>query len=265
MSVVFITGNHPRHAFIARCLAETGKLKKLIIEQREGHIPEPPADLEPELKDLFRQHFTQRSEVELEFFGPAHWPDIEIITTDVEGLNGAEVQEHIRASNPDLLLTYGCHMLNRSTLACASGEKWNIHGGLSPWYRGAITHFWPSYMLEPQKTGMTVHELTQQLDAGDVVHQCVAPMVRGDGVHHVAARAVHKLGKELPDLLQLLYQQGADKITKVAHTTTGKLWLGSQWRPEHLRVIYQFYENRVVDYYLDGKLGKSEPKLHRQF
>jgi hypothetical protein len=33
--------------------------------------------------------------------------------------------------------------------------RWNIHGGLSPWYRGAITHFWPSYMLEPQLTGMS--------------------------------------------------------------------------------------------------------------
>lgn len=265
MSIVFITGNHPRHAYIARCLAATGKLKKVIIEQREAHLPAPPADIDAQLKSLFRAHFAKREEAEFEMFGAPQWPDVETVNIDVQALNTEYVKQHIAATDPDLLITYGCHMLSDDTLACATGEKWNIHGGLSPWYRGAITHFWPSYMLEPHKTGMTVHELTQDLDAGAVVHQCVAPLYRGDGLHQLAARAVLKIGDELPQLVGMLYEQGANSITKLAHTTTGKLWLGSQWRPEHLKLIYQFYNDDIVDHYLDGKFGKSELKLHRQF
>ena len=193
------------------------------------------------------------------------WPDVEMVPISLDELNSEKVQQHIRTASPEFLLTYGCHMLSEKTLACAQGEKWNIHGGLSPWYRGAITHFWPSYLLEPQKTGMTVHNLTQELDAGDVVHQCTAPLVKGDGLHQLAAKAVIEIGKELPELLRVVHEKGASAINKIKHKTPGRLWQGSHWQPHHLRLIYQLYDNRIVDYYLDGKIANSEPKLHRQF
>ncbi len=178
-------------------------------------------------------------------------------------MNSAEVQALLRNEPPDLLLTYGCHKLSDETLTYANGECWNIHGGLSPWYKGAITHFWPSYMLEPQMTGMTVHDLTNELDAGPVVHQCVAELVRGDGLHDLACRAVTKLAEELPQLIAKLAADEA--IIKKYHKTSGKLWPGRDWRPEHLRLIYEVYGDRIVDHYLDDKFEKREPRLYRQF
>jgi methionyl-tRNA formyltransferase len=153
--------------------------------------------------------------------------------------------------------------LSNETLSKVNGEKWNIHGGLSPWYRGGATHFWPSYMLEPQMTGMTVHELTQQLDAGDIVHQCTSDLVRGDGLHQLAARSVIKIAQELPELIELIAK--GKNIEKVPHKTAGKLWLGHDWRPEHLKLIYQVYDDKIVDLYLDGEFSQSEPDLVRQF
>ena len=52
-------------------------------------------------------------------------------------------------------------------------------------------------------TGMTVHDLSQELDAGDVVHQNAVDLVKGDGIHDLACRAVFGLGKELPKLKNL--------------------------------------------------------------
>ena len=46
-----------------------------------------------------------------------------------------------------------------------------MHGGLSPWYKGGATHFWPTYLIEPEFTGITVHETTKDLDAGAIIHQ----------------------------------------------------------------------------------------------
>ena len=46
-----------------------------------------------------------------------------------------------------------------------------MHGGLSPWYKGGATHFWPTYLMEPEFTGITVHETTKDLDAGAIIHQ----------------------------------------------------------------------------------------------
>lgn len=112
-------------------------------------------------------------------------------------------------------------------------------------------------------TGMTVHQLTQQLDAGAVVHQCTAPMTRGDSLHRLAARAVETLAEELPELVRL--QQQESPISLHHHKIAGKLWQTQDWQPEHLKVIYQLYNDRIVDAYLDGDLSQHQPQLHRQF
>jgi len=261
MKIVFFTGNHPRHAFIAQTLASTGYLAAVIQETRESFLPTPPADLAEDLKDLFTHHFKQRDACEAKHFGGATWPDVPTLSVETEDINGAEVQAFLKDHDPDLLLSYGCHMLSDETLACVKGERWNIHGGLSPWYKGAITHFWPSYLLEPQQTGMTVHNLTNQLDAGDVVHQAAAEMVRGDGLHDVACRAVASLARDLPQLVGNLAE--GRSFTKKAHKTSGKLWPSRDWQPEHLRVIYEVYGDRIVDAYLDGKFDQRPPILFR--
>ena len=118
-------------------------------------------------------------------------------------------------------------------------------------------------MLQPQMTGMTIHELTNKLDAGDVVHQCKADLVRGDGIHDLSCRAVEKIGTELVELIKMFVD--GETITKKSHKTSGKLWIGKDWRPEHLRLIYELYDDQIVDYYLDGKFLEEEPVLHRQF
>jgi len=223
----------------------------------------PPPDLSTNLKELFSHHFHSRQETELNGFGELQAPDVSALRVTQGELNQSKVHSFIKQIAPDLLLTYGCHKLSNETLACAQGEKWNCHGGLSPWYKGAITHFWPSYMLEPQMTGMTVHDLSSQLDAGNVIHQCVASLERGDKLHDLAVKSVIELGKELPKLITMLAE--GKKIIKRPHTTSGMLWLGSMWRPEHLEVIYKQYNDSIVDYYLDGKFRQNKPKLHRQF
>ena len=263
MKILFITGNHPRHAYIARCLEQTGCLAGVIVEQRENMMPAPPSNIDESLQAIFQQHFLEREFAENDFFGAVEWPNNKINFISIDEINSKKVQDIITGIKPDLLLTYGCHKLSNETLACASGEKWNCHGGLSPWYKGTITHFWPSYMLEPQMTGMTVHELTQQLDAGDIVHQCTPELVRGDGIHQLAARAVTKLGEELPLLISLLKEN--NRIKKHSYKINGKLWASKDWRPEHLKVIYELYGNKIVDRYLDGQFATKKPELFRQF
>lgn len=263
MSIVFICGSHPRHAYLARALAATGYLSHLIIETREEHTPEPPRSLNKEQRKMFLHHFNERERVEKLFFGECLWPEIPTIRISKDELDSNDVREIIAKYASDLLISYGCHKLSDETVNCAPCHRWNCHGGLSPWYKGAITHFWPSYMLEPQMTGMTVHKLTQKLDGGDVIHQCCAPLIRGDTLHQLAARAVTELAYELPVLIEMLMEGRV--ISTKPHTTSGMIWRASQWKPHHLDLIYNHYNDKIVDAYIDGKLIKSEPTIFRQF
>lgn len=262
MGILFITGNQPRHSYVARCIAKSNLLSGLVIERREAFIPDPPAGLKEHIHDLFVRHFAGRASSEAKFFSDFELPPgIKTLIVDRDDLNTAKVWEFVDRINPDLLLSYGVHKLTEETLAHAKGRRWNIHGGLSPWYRGTITHFWPSYFLEPQMTGMTVHTLTQTIDGGEIIHQAAAKLVRGDGIHDLACRAVVELGGELPELVT-----GGVRGTfgvPTVQNTNGRIWRAADWRPEHLKPIYDIYQDKIVDAYLDGEFAQREPKLVR--
>lgn len=63
---------------------------------------------------------------------------------------------------------------------------------------------------------------------------------------------------ELANLLEKVESIGFPKtqIQKKA----GKLWLASDWRPEHLIPIYEHFEDRVSDLALSGELRSAAPK-----
>ncbi len=270
MDVVMMIGDHPRHFHVAQAVAATGMLSGVIVERREAFMPQTPSGLDPDLARLHAHHFAERDRVEEERFGAAakefdghRFADAATLVTDRAGINAEPARRFISIRRPDLLLSFGVHKLAPETLDAAPKLRWNVHGGLSPWYRGAITLFWPSYLLEPQMTGMTVHELTQAIDGGSIVHQCAAPLVRGDGLHSLCSRAVSELAREIPALLELT-ASGALRAP-VEQRTAGRIWRDSDWRPEHLRLVYETYGDRVVDAYLDGKLRQRAPQLVRQW
>lgn len=263
MKIVFLTGNHLRHSYMAHCLHQTGWLSGIVVEQREAFLPKPSQDLRPQTACLFEKHFRERNYSEEHFFGSYKaLPAVDVLKVSREDLNSTRVQAFIKDRIPDLILSYGVHKLSNEVIVLAD-EAWNIHGGLSPWYRGCITHFWPSYMLEPQMTGMTVHTLTQSLDAGDIIHQVTASLASGDGIHDLACKAVQLLGLQMP-LLLCLYAQRSLKSYR-AQTTTGRIWRSADWMPEHLHLIYDLYDNKIVDYVLGHKRPIKMPVLMRQF
>ena len=75
-------------------------------------------------------------------------------------LSNGKLTKILKKDNCQNLITYGCHKLSNDSLKAVHKNAWNVHAGLSPWYRGSITHFWPSYLLEPEYTGMTLHNIT---------------------------------------------------------------------------------------------------------
>ena len=256
-------GDHPRHKYIAERLAESGDLSGLVVEQREAHIPNPPDRLGEHLTELYNHHFDLRAQAEKEFFSECEFPDVPQLEIGQSELNSDRVRSFINEKDPDVTLTYGVHILSDETLATIPGEAWNVHGGLSPEYRGVITHFWPSYMLEPQMTGVTLHELTNDVDAGPIVHQTGAELRYGDGIHQLACRTVEKFGEELTKVIELASENELEDT--VVQENTGKLWVSNDWRAEHLSVIYDLFDNDIVDRYLAGDFDQQEPDLIRQF
>ena len=261
--ICLITGNHPRHKHFAKTLISTGKVCSWVIEKREKFVPLPPIGLQEDLRILFKHHFNERNKVESEIFSSSikaeeevSIPSYNVIQND---LNSDQTVDFVRGNSPSLVISYGCHKLNKNLMKAVAVRFWNTHGGLSPEYRGVTTHFWPSYFLEPQMTGMTLHETTNSLDAGEIIFQTAAPMVNGDTLHRLAARNVQVLSEQLASKLTKL---DFDNLPKgKVQQGYGKVFMSKDWRPEHLRVIYETHKDAIVDLVINGVIQGREPEL----
>jgi folate-dependent phosphoribosylglycinamide formyltransferase PurN len=266
MSILLIMGSTPRHVFMARSVARSGRLRGIIVEIRGWRPPAPPPGLPARTLALFDQHFAGRAAAEERFFGTDSEKrsfGVETVEIPREEMNGPKCWDVIDRMKPDLLLTYGIGKLSQETLSHAHGHRWNIHGGLVPFYKGAGPHFWPSYLLEPQMNGVTLHDLTDAIDGGAVVHQSVGTLVRGDGVNEFSCRTTAGFAAELPEVLARTFDGRLRSLEP--QKTTGRLWRSADWRPAHLHAIYDIHRNQVVDRYLDGEFPGRKPRPVRQF
>lgn len=79
--------------------------------------------------------------------------------------------ERIRQLQPEMLFSfYYRHILSRDIITLAPKGAFNLHGSLLPAYRGRAPINWVLINGEKQ-TGLTLHCMTEKVDAGDIVTQ----------------------------------------------------------------------------------------------
>lgn len=259
--VVWIGGDHPRHLFFANHLHVNYGLEAAVIQKREEMVPFAPTGLPAHDVGNWHTHFHGRINAETHHFGTPGYPDVPSLAVDKGDLNTPETAEFVDRYKPDVVFIFGCGMIRGDLYDALPRDTINLHLGLSPRYRGAATQFWPFYFLEPQWAGATFHRIVSEPDAGAVLHQVVPSMSAADGIHDVAcktvvtaARAAYMLIRHWP------------KWTFVSQKSTGKNFLVSDFKPEMLRLIYEVYNNCMVDDYLNGSLsGGRHPTLVSAF
>jgi methionyl-tRNA formyltransferase len=90
---------------------------------------------------------------------------------------------------PEFLAVYGTAIIPDAVLDAATKRSFNMHTGISPFYRGTACAFWPLYFGEPEQVGATVHECTSDVDGGEIYFTGKASLYRDESVHSVFARA----------------------------------------------------------------------------
>lgn len=263
MNVLWIGATHPRHVFYGNALHEAAGLCGAVVQRRENIIPQPPSGCSARDIALFRRHFEERDEAEARYFGTPDLPDCETLECTAETLNEEKTAAWVRAKNPDVVMIFGCGMIRDPLFSALPPDSVNMHLGLSPRYRGAATLFWPFYFMQPNQAGATFHHIVSEPDAGDIIHQVVPDLKPEDGIHDVSCRTVVEAARAARDLLRLRANNGSWRTFK--QRGTGKNFLQKDFQPEHLRVIYEVFDNDMVREYLEGRLTSPAPRLVSQF
>lgn len=263
MKLLWIGGNHPRHLYFINQIQMAFDVCGALIEVREPMVPSPSADISEHDRRNFIRHFENRDQAERKYFGSQPLPQCPTLEASESVLNAPASVEFVKAVGPDVALIFGSGLIKEPLSSALPYPTLNLHLGLSPRYRGAATLFWPFYFLEPTYAGSTFHYIVAEPDAGEIVHQVVPDLEHGDTIHSVACKTVLASAEHCARLLRVFEQQGPWRSYK--QRGSGKNFLNSDFRPEHLRVIYDLFEDNLATLYLEGKLRSKTPTLVRQF
>ena len=275
MKVMLFSGSHSRHVYVHEHILKNFEGCGVVVMERESTLPgssvkgnENLIDIWPdEIQKLYKEHFDKRDRVEKLYYQEkkttVYDKYCKVLRTTPSTLNSEITKQFIVDKKPDVCFIFGTNLIKDNLLTVMPRLSINLHLGLSPWYRGSATLFWPFYNLQPQFAGSTFHQIINEPDAGDILHQTTPSLSKGKTMHEVSADTVVQSAKDAVTLLKKILQK--EKLELHRQKFSGKNWLIKDFEPHHLNHIYKLYKDSIVDEYLDGNLGNRKPKLIKAF
>jgi methionyl-tRNA formyltransferase len=198
LRIMILCGRSARHLHVANALCRAGEALAIVQETGgEWNLKKTLKKLRPD--NLFRKvwrwlrdrrRYTGNPEAKF-FFpqGEARLDRPELVR-EVPHINHPDVVKLARELKPDLNCVFGTSLIRGELLQEGRLGIINLHGGLSPEYRGADCTFWALYNGEPEKIGCTLHYIDAGIDTGRLIAH-ISPEVReGDGELELFWRAV---------------------------------------------------------------------------
>ena len=259
MNILLIIGDHLRHKKFLETISNKIKISCVIMEKREKIIPDSSFIKNKIDKINFIRHFKNREISEKKYFKLINnKPNEKIILIDNIKKNQNILKKTMKKIRPDIVFTFGISLIPHALLKLMPKYSINLHSGLAPYYKGAACNFWPFYFLEPNWVGMTFHLISKKLDSGSVIHHTIPTLNIKDTIHDLSCKAQLKSFKESLKIIKMIKNK---KIKEHKINSSGKLFLKNDFKPEHLRIIYNLYNDDIVKMYLQNKLIKTVPKI----
>lgn len=203
MKIAILTGNALRHKFFANTLAEAADSLLVISECKEQN-----ESLRESMKDSMNPieaHFYARYLVEKDFF-PGHdffrAPTMPLLYKEV---NAPDVYRAIKNFKPDAIFVFGSAIIKEPLISVVrSGRFINLHLGISPYYRGAGTNFWPFVKNEFEYVGATIHHIDPGIDTGDIIAHVFPAWEASDDGHTSGCKVIKESVKILLRVISIL-------------------------------------------------------------
>ena len=201
MRAAVLTSTMRRHCFVANRLAARVDVVHVWQERKSFEPLRYAADAAEEA--VIARHFAARDASEAEFFAADDRVAAPSTCLPPGGCNDPAVLDAVQRVAPDVLLVFGTGLLQAGLIEAFPGRIFNIHLGLSPYYRGAGTNFWPLVNGEPEYCGATIHYLDAGVDSGPIIAHVRPPMQAGDGPHDIGNRTIVAAAEALADAVVL--------------------------------------------------------------
>lgn len=261
MRIALFTSTHLRHKYIATQLHEQLNLAVIITEEKSKKI-EDSSEYNSEDQELLDTHFQDRAMAEEAFFGkytdfPKEVPHIAVAFGKV---NSQQTLEYLSDHKVDYILLFGTSIIKAIILEKYPNKVINLHLGLSPYYKGSGTNFFPIVNNEFACIGATIHLATQKVDAGGILHQLrLDELYEEDTIHTLGSRLIQKAGFVYPIIVRG-FLEGTIQPVQQKENAASKEYRIKDFTPDMIRKAHKVLANRGIMLYLEQSHSYKENK-----
>lgn len=250
--IIILTGSEPRHTFFRKyiALSEHIKVYKSYCEGQEKNLKNS-VEQDLKTKDMRLKHLNAREMSEVDFF------DLFIKTTADHSnpvflprgnINNFKYTQSIINAKPDLLVAYGCSIIDEPLLSVFDGYFINVHLGLSPYYRGSGTNYWPLVNNEPEYVGVTFMYMGSGIDKGEIIHQVRARYSWGDTPAQVGNRLILDMCQVCRNVINNF--DYLIRMPQLPNSSSDKFYQNKDFTEESVKILYDNFKNDLIDNYL---------------
>jgi len=209
--VLVLTSNSLRHSYFTSKLSELFDVVGVLNEPKKNYFTESRNK-----SLLIERHFNLLSEFENRVFISSNERFSKV--NMIDDINAVEVVKYAKNLSPDVVCLFGTSILKKEWLEAFPNKIVNLHLGLSPFYRGSATLFWPFYFQELECLGTTIHIAIDKVDAGAILKRMKASFNQGDSYYDVTTRLVQDSIDIFPHIINS-YLNGEISAIQQEHIT----------------------------------------------
>jgi folate-dependent phosphoribosylglycinamide formyltransferase PurN len=195
MRALVLTSDSQRHSYFAQTVASYFNLLGVVKEGKGDYYGS-----NKDVSALVRAHFDALSKAEKVFFGDASWPPVPTVEVNKGGINDEDLIAWGIDLSPDIVFLFGTSILSEKWLNSFPHRIINLHLGLSPYYRGSATLFWPLANNEPECVGATIHLAEQNVDSGQILARVKPNLTVGDNFYSINYKTILHAINALPNV-----------------------------------------------------------------
>jgi phosphoribosylglycinamide formyltransferase 1 len=257
IKVALLTGEELRHKYFASFISSYPKIDlKIVVHESNNKLSKNP--LYKKYK-IVKEHIDLRKKTEHIFFDKYVKKNnkYNFIKVEKSKINEEKLINLIKKKNVDFLISYGCSIVDKTFINHFKPNFFNIHLGLSPYYKGAGTNFFPFVNKQLQFCGSTIMEINEKIDGGKIIHQSRPDFETNDNIHSVGNKIIKRT---VEDLCKIISKKKKIRLYKLRSTFKTKTYKQKDFNQKNLKIALDNIKNKLILKYILKNKKKMEKK-----
>lgn len=199
LRILMITDNEQRHQYVCDTISRMSNIELEVIHEYKSTL-------------LHSEHFNLRTEMEKKYL-PIDGKNYKKELIPKGKLDRSSLLRDCLARKYNFVVTYGCSIIPLNLIKQIPVPLINVHLGLSPYYRGSGTNFWPIFNHQMALCGVTYHKLTDVIDGGDILYQRRVDLEIFENSHHLGCSLIKCIPYDVYQILTTYYNVTCIKQT----------------------------------------------------